>query len=164
MTMCVNVRDTLIALWRQLMGGTLFWKVLGTTFEAYLLVHEGGEKKISIDSVMLLDVTDYKLGVTCMFRVFARSSSPPTLTSNIKPCLPFRKKKKKKHQSGHKFWGRKFWGRWEKQTRTDKVEKSVLLSSGWFMTNKNISLPIVRVKITAGLILGLFSLVHEEWR
>lgn len=69
--------------------------MLGTTFEAYLLVHEGGEKKISIDSVMLLDVTDYKLGVTCMFRVFARSSSPPTLTSNIKHCLSFRKKKKK---------------------------------------------------------------------
>lgn len=67
--------------------------MLGTTFEAYLLVHEGGEKKISIDSVMLLDVTDYKLGVTCMFRVFARSSSPPTLTSNIKHCLSFRKKK-----------------------------------------------------------------------
>lgn len=67
--------------------------MLGTTFEAYLLVHEGGEKKISIDSVMLLDVTDYKLGVTCMFRVFARSSSPPTLTCNIKHCLSFRKKK-----------------------------------------------------------------------
>lgn len=47
---------------------------------------------------MLLDVTDYKLGVTCMFRVFARSSSPPTLTSNIKHCLSFRKKKKNTNQ------------------------------------------------------------------